>query len=311
MTKTLAVYHNSVPNNKNPEKVDVLRHFSQGVRAVGDTVIDIQDKGYPEADVAVIQGWVTEEVGRRPHLELRNRVIRDQLKRGRHVVGIDSNLFLYADKENPHHYLRYSFDSVFPDQGIYCDTDPDPVRWQKISRDHGISLRDYRSSGNHILLCLQRNGGWSMGGFDVVDWAMINIALLRKYTDRSIRIRAHPGDKNRQQHCAQILQNCTQRKISGIEISREELLTRDLKHCWAVVNHNSSPVVGAAIEGYPIFVTDPAKSQCRDIANTNFAAIENPGLPDRQRWVERISMFHWKFDELRSGEAWSHMRQWI
>ena len=131
MIKTVAVYHNSVPNNKNAEKVDVLRYFSQGARATGDSVIDVIDKGYPQADVAVIQGWVTEAVGKRPHLELRNRIIRDQLKHGRHVIGIDSNLFLYANRENPHHYLRYSFDSVFPDQGNYCDLAPNPVRWQK------------------------------------------------------------------------------------------------------------------------------------------------------------------------------------
>jgi hypothetical protein len=51
---------------------------------------------------------------------------------------------------------------------------------------------------------------------------------------------------------------------------------RNLKHCWAAVAHNSSPTVGAAIEGIPVFVTDPARSQCRDIANTDLSQIENP-----------------------------------
>ena len=80
---------------------------------------------------------------------------------------------------------------------------------------------------------------------------------------------------------------------------------------WAVVNHNSSPAVGAAIEGYPIFVTDPARSQCREIANTDLSEIETPTLFDRQSWVERISMFHWNFEELKSGECWHHMRRYI
>ena len=67
-------------------------------------------------------------------------------------------------------------------------------------------------------------------------------------------------------------------------------------------------MVGAAIEGYPVFVSDPTRSQCKDIANTDLSLIENPLLPNRQQWVERLSMFHWSFADLKSGEAWNHMR---
>jgi hypothetical protein len=88
-------------------------------------------------------------------------------------------------------------------------------------------------------------------------------------------------------------------------------LIDDLKNCWAVVNHNSSPTVGAAIEGYPIFVTDPNRSQCAEIANLNLSDIENPKLFDRQNWIERISMFHWNFDETKNGECWNHMRKYV
>jgi hypothetical protein len=69
--------------------------------------------------------------------------------------------------------------------------------------------------------------------------------------------------------------------------------------------------VGAAIEGYPIFVTDPARSQCSEVANLNLSDIENPKLFDRQKWIERISMFHWDFDEIENGECWNHMRKYV
>lgn len=311
MTFTVAVYHRSVPNAKNQEKVDVLRFFSEGARKCGDIVEDVEHKGYTTPQVAVIQGWVTEGTDLRAHLELRNRVIRDQLKYGRHVVGIDSNMFLYATPGNPHHYLRLSFDSIFPDKGIYCDSPVDPVRWQKISRDQGISLKDWRTNGNHILLLLQRNGGWSMGGFDVQTWALGVIQQIKNYSDRPIVIRAHPGDRGALTYLDPATGKCRIPWGPKLTLSTNKSLIDDLRGCWAAVNHNSSPVVGAAIEGVPIFVTDPAKSQCREIANTNFSLIENPGLPDRQQWVERLCMFHWKFDELRSGEAWAHMRKYI
>lgn len=94
-------------------------------------------------------------------------------------------------------------------------------------------------------------------------------------------------------------------------ISHSPNLMHDLHQCWAVINHNSSPAVAAAIEGYPVFVTDPERSQCQEIANTDLAQIESPVLPDRLAWVQRLAMSHWKFDELRSGAAWRHIRQFV
>jgi len=56
---------------------------------------------------------------------------------------------------------------------------------------------------------------------------------------------------------------------------------------------------------------DPINSQCAEIANTDLAKIETPNMPNRQPWVERISMFHWNFQELISGECWQHIRKFI
>jgi hypothetical protein len=305
----VAIYHKTVPNLKNQEKIDLLRNFSTGITQNGDHVIDVSDFRYNATDVGVIQGWINTDISR-PHLKLRNTVVEEQLKSGKYAVAVDSNLFLYNDTSNALHYLRYSFNGVFPSTGIYCDSKINPARWQKVSRDLNLSLKDYRTNGSHVLICMQRNGGWSMGRTDVQDWAIQTIAELRRYTDRPIVIRPHPGDKATKE-----LLNSTNEtnKLHGLNvtISSKPNLKDDLVNCWAVVNCNSSPVVGAAIEGYPIFVTDPDRSQCKEVANVNLADIENPLLPDRQKWVERLAMFHWNFDELKSGECWNHMRSFI
>ena len=307
---TVAVYHKSVPNAKSQEKIDLLNFFSHGAKACGDVVFDYQDSNYRPSDVAVIQGWISNEI-KSKHLLLRNTVINNQLKNKKYVVAVDSNLFLYVNKENPMHYLRYSFNGVFPNTGIYCDTTPDPSRWQKISKNLNLSLKNWRTSGDHVLLLLQRNGGWSMGGFDVQDWANKTIEEIQKYTDRPIVIRAHPGDKDAINYLNPRLGRCKIKFGKRVTLSYNKDLVEDLKDCWAAVNYNSSPVVGAAIEGVPIFVSDPDRSQCREIANTDLSQIENPKMPDRQSWVERLSMFHWNFDELKSGECWNHMRRFI
>jgi hypothetical protein len=309
--KTVTIYHKTVPNAKNQEKIDLLKYFSQGVRVAGDQAIDSVDYHYRPTDVGVIQGWLGQGAITTPHLNLRNTVIQEQIKQNKHVVAVDSNLFLYANTANPSHYLRYSFNGVFPNTGIYCDTDIDPSRWQKISKNLNLSLKDYRTNGDHILICLQRNGGWSMGSLDVQDWAIQTINTLRQHTDRPVVIRAHPGDKASREYLDPRSPKCKIKFSKAVRLSTNPNLVDDLHNCWAAVNFNSSPVVGAAIEGVPIFVMDPMKSQCAEIANTELSKIETPQMPDRQPWVERLSMFHWNFDELKSSECWTHMRSFI
>ena len=311
MKKTVAIYHKTVPNAKNQEKIDLLRFFSQGVSAAGDIAIDSNDYQYQNTDVGVIQGWLGTGPITSQHLQLRNTVIKSQLAHQKYIVAVDSNLFLYANTANPLHYLRYSFNGVFPNTGIYCDTVVDSSRWQKISSNLNVRLKDYRTSGDHILVCLQRNGGWSMGKVDIQDWAVQTINTIRSYTDRPIVIRTHPGDKSSKGIIQPGHPQCKIKFSKAVRLSTNENLVDDLRNCWAAVNYNSSPVVGAAIEGIPIFVSDPAKSQCAEIANLELSQIENPQLIDRQKWVERLSMFHWNFDELKSGECWQHMRKFI
>lgn len=307
MVYKIAVYHQSVPNKKNLEKTQMLNFFSQGAGLGGAQIINVHDFQPVDADLAVIQGWIALDT-LRPHLKLRNDVINQQLTRKKYVATADSNLFLYANTANPLHYLRYSFNGIFANTGIYCDTPINPVRWQKISQDLNITIKDYRTTGTHILICLQRNGGWSMRSQSVVDWTQTVVRQLRQHTNRPIVLRAHPGDSQSRVYLKQLEALSYQLKFT---VSANINLLDDLTNCWAVVNHNSSPAVAAAIEGYPVFVTDPVSSQCGEIANTDLSKIEQPQLPGRLQWIQRLAMSHWKFDELKSGEAWDHMQSFV
>lgn len=298
------------PHADNP-KVLTLQKFIQGVNAVGDTGQVVNSMDYSVTDVAMMLGWVHEHGKTAPHLAFRKQIVDQQLSKNKRIVIADSNLFLYKDPSNPHYYLRYSYDGVFPNTGEYCDQSPDPKRWQTISKHMDLSLRKWRKNGNHILLCLQRDGGWSMAGTSVLDWTNAVIGEIRQYTDRPIRIRSHPGDAKAGRYLPLIHQSCVVHGWKNIEISNMgSPYIKELKNSWAVVNHNSSPTVGAAIEGIPVFVTDVIRSQAKDVANTKLSDIEKPHLFDRQPWVERLAMFHWSYDDLTSGRCWQHMRKW-
>jgi len=302
-------YKNVVPvKNQSQEKFDILTNFIKGVNASGDQGLYYEGNNPIDCDVAVIQGWQHEKGKTSPHLQLRQNIIDYQKKRNKFVCVADSNLFLYATKENsPHHYLRYSFNGVFPSTGIYFDDQPNPQRWQQIKTDLNIQIEDIKNNGSHILLCLQRNGGWSMGQTDLLDWIQFVHSKVRKHSSRHILIRPHPKDYKSTEY----LKSLNFKKLNNTSISLNKTFDEDLKNAWAVINHNSSSIVGPIIKGYHAFVTDGENSQCKEVVNTDLRSIENPAIFDRQRWLERISMFHWKFEELENGSAWRHMKNYV
>lgn len=302
----VAYYGGIPPTNNNPEKPLILDNFCHGVLQTGDTAVAHRSTNAIACDVAFIQGFVHQHGKSAPHLQLRQDVVNLQKQIGKRTLIVDSNLFLYADPKNTQTYLRYSFDGVFPTTGFYFDKDIDPVRWQKISTNLNICLVPYRTSGSHILVCLQRNGGWSMKGLHVQNWLDQTILTIRQHSDRPIVVRMHPGDKK--------IKLTLKINHSNVSISPQERpLVLDLKNAWASVVHNSSPSVASVIQGVPTFLTDadPECSQSCQVANKDLAKIENPDIVDRQAWIEKLSMCHWNFSELRSGEAWNFFKKYI
>jgi hypothetical protein len=302
----VAYYGGIPPTNNNPEKPLILDNFLAGVQTSGDTAVAHQGMNAVPCDVALIQGFVHEHGKSAPHLQLRHNAVLLQKNNNKRSLIVDSNLFLYADPNNTRTYLRYSFDGVFPTTGFYFDRDVDPTRWSKISRDLNLSLKPWRTQGNHILICLQRHGGWSMGGLSVQAWLDQTVIQIRQYSrKRPILVRTHPGDKK--------IKSILKINHKNVHLSTNERLVDDLRNAWATVVYNSSPSVASIIEGVPAFITDPIPqhSQTYEVANTDLSRLENPEMPDRQAWIEKISMCHWNFEELRSGNAWQFFKKYI
>jgi len=297
--------------NKNPEKPAILTNYIEGVKKMGDHGEVAQDTRIRDCDVAVLQGFVHEDSPHVHHLQLRRNVIDFQKSRGKKTIIVDSNLFLYIDKTNPGNYLRYGFDGIFPSTANYCWDDVNPARWDKISKDLGLRLKPWRTSGNHILVCLQRNGGWSMKGLDTWEWLAQTVGQIRSYSDRPIIVRGHPGDAKTKR----IIKTGRYPVLRHSNVHFSDVdnrsLVQDLTNCWATVVYNSSPSVASTIEGVPVFVNDPVDCQAGEVANTELSQIESPDIFDRERWVKKISMCHWNFEELKSGECWKHMRQYV
>jgi len=294
-----------IKNNKF-EKSACLEFFVKGVNLKGDTGICAKNFNIIPCDLAMIQGFVHEGSKNMPHLRLRKQVLETQKLNNAKTLIADSNLFLYLNKENtPHHYLRYSFDGIFRSTGFYFDKDIDKKKWQQIKHDLQIDVKPYRKTGNHILICLQRDNGWSRHGTQVKSFLDSVLTTLKIYTDRPIIVRGHPGDKKTSSRMKQY--------FPTVQFSNESKLENDLRRAWATVTFNSSPGVASLIEGVPVFQIDPNidNSMYGEVANKRLQQIEQPILFDRTRWLEKISMCHWKFDELQNGSAWEFMKQYL
>lgn len=292
------------------EKSSALRNFAKGVNAVGDRAVLIEEKRYEECDVGVIIGNAFEanpnKVGL-PHYRVRRQVMDTQAANKRYWVSIDSNVFIYLNRENPHKYLRYSFNGVFPATGIYCNDNPSDHNWNQIKQHYNIDLKPWRTNGQHLLITLQRPMGWSMRGQDLMTWLKNTVTLIRQHSDRPIKLRWHPGDwKNFSAYAATI-------RSMGLTVSSQEThILQDLKNCWALICHNSTPSSVAVIQGIPAFITDqPGYCQAGEMANTDFARLENPVMPDREFWIRKLAQCHWNFEDLKTGRCWSHMRQYV
>ncbi len=304
-------YLSSLPTHINgEEKINALTYFAEGATKCGDVAATTRSQTYEACDVGAIIGNAFDANPSKvslSHYKVRKMVMDTQTKLGRYWLSVDSNVFIYKNRLNPHRYLRYSFNGVFPATGIYCNDNPSEDNWNNIKRDYNMDLKPWRKTGNHILITLQRPMGWSMRGYNLMTWLEETFAKIRKHSDRPIIIRWHPGDWKSFPNYSPLL-----KKYNAIVSPQERHITEDLVDCWALVCHNSTPSAVAPIEGIPAFITDDSSySQGGDVANTDFSLLENPIMADREHWIRKLAQCHWSFADLRSGRCWAHMRQWV
>lgn len=149
--------------------------------------------------------------------------------------------------------------------------------------------------GDHILIAMQRSDSEQWAGLPPADqWLGQTIARIREHTDRPIIVRPHPRQKLR--------------PIPGVRIQQPQALSgtydefdfrSSLGRAWAVVNENSGPGSQAIIDGVPAFVG--VDSMAVPVANTDFALIEKPRMPERSAWLEQLCNTEWTLGEITSG----------
>ena len=154
----------------------------------------------------------------------------------------------------------------------------------------GISQAITMNSNPDIIIALQHARSLQVAGVDQAAWAHEQIAQLREYTDRPIRVRLHPRSR------LSLTGNVVMQEPQAVPGTYDSF---DLRFdCHAVINYNSGPGIQAAIAGCRPIIHTSSLAQPVGIA---LADIERPYQVDRDRWLVEICHTEYTLEELARG----------
>lgn len=193
-------------------------------------------------------------------------------------------------------------------------------RWIKFQKSTGITIKDWHSPGDNIVIMGQKENDSSLvslyekyDGF--YDWVLETIETVRKYSDRTIVIRPHP--KNESRNVGRIKETILTKKLKNVILSENPSdggnqggasLDKDLANAHCVITYNSLSGVEAVCEGIPTFAMDNG-SMVWPVAHKDLSQIENIKYNiDLQDWKNKIAYTMWNKQEVSSGECWAHLK---
>jgi hypothetical protein len=298
MTIDAVVYVSSVANyRKHSRKIECLESFAAGVKHCGGSVVIEYDYNYVPGRLAVMLGWATTNTGGR-NIALRKQIIAEQQRRKFHTMCIDASCWKYLDDYGT--YLRYSVGGPFYDRAEYANHNSSNDKWMEISTRLNIKLHDAPAvhPNGHILICMQRDGGFAMKTLDPIHWLGIKIKRIRVHSGRHILVRPHPGAYKLEDFAKfQSLPNIT------IVDPAQSKLVDNLQNAHAAVFFNSSASVAAVMANVPIFADDESCVSWA-VANKNLDNIESPQSFDRSQWINDLAAAHWSDADGRAGLIW-------
>lgn len=191
-------------------------------------------------------------------------------------------------------YSRICINATHPLAYMMLSAKPDD-RWRQLKLKLG---KRGRAQAGHVLYCGSSQKYHEFHGIgEATDFAYKVFRRLRKQTERHLVYRPKPS-----WHDAV--------PIAGVSMSYGGTSLEDaLRGCHCLVTHGSSAAMEAIIAGVPAIVLGP--SIARPVAEVAIDQVENPKWADdaaRLAWASNMAYCQWTADELRSGEAWAHLR---
>jgi hypothetical protein len=179
----------------------------------------------------------------------------------------------------------------------FCNKNSPADRWKK-HFDNG-RLKEY-TDGDYILIPLQIQGDQSLNYIwsSVLNYQYI-CETIRKFTDIPIVIKDHPTFPG------------SQPEVKGIKnlkyIDTNMPIEKAISKAKVVVTINSNAGVDSILGGKPVVSLDKG-SMVWNISANDLKSINTPKFYDRIQWCKDIAYAQWHPRELKTGEAWDHLK---
>lgn len=262
--------------------------FCHGVRAHGDEAVEMPlaweiPDPLPECDIACMVG-----VKSRRRFEAHSAA-------GIHTLYLDKG---YIRTEAEGHtkawkYWRVSLGSHHPTR--YLESMHfKPDRWERL----GIRFKPWAQGRKRILLAGSSEKYHEFYGLKHPDdyYKQIYKRICGLVNGPDVVYRPKPS-----YHEA--------KEIEGAIFSRGGTIEEALAGCGLLVTHGSNAVFEAILAGVPTLVLGDAVT--RPISSTDIEDVSAPRLAsdsERLRLLQALAYCQWTCDEMRSGEAWAHIK---
>ena len=165
------------------------------------------------------------------------------------------------------------------------------------ARQLGLSLKPWRTKGEHILLCGQHERSLQWEGMPRMSkWFLQTYEDIRAFTDRPIIFRPHP--RSPLEHIERGLVNVYRQTPVRLAGTYDDFdLT--FKRAWASVSWSGNTGVHSVMEGVPA-ITGP-HSLAHTVSETCLSQIEDPAQPNRTQWLNDLAWTEFTLDEIAEG----------
>ena len=283
----------------------LLRDFHQTIAQKEDDARITTSEIYQNCNVAVIFGsWKKlskkdYKQDRAPHHILKNDVVKQH---GQRPLVIIETPLLNRKIGRRHDYYRVGLNHYLNNLGEFNNKDCKPDRFNKL----GLTIKPWRSKGEHILVLGQNLNDASLLGADMELWVITTIKHLLKRTKRPIHFRDHPENGRKLQWA--ITRNF--HDIKQVKYDESKTIKDSLQNAHCCVAYTSGSSLDAILDGVPVIPTSQYNFVW-DISSHSLNEIENPKMGEREQLLYNLAYAQWSVKEIKEGKAWDHLNEYI
>lgn len=262
-----------------------LKRIAASIGCRFKTYQEFLNEGLTDAAYHVVQGIL----GPSSH------IIKEVQRKNKNLIYIDYGYFRgRAGRHSRNTWFRVHVNS-FHAKNWYDWNKSRRTNYRKYDRLHLPRFKDWRTQGNHILVCPPTPAVSEF--FHQQQWLNKVMIDLKKYTNRPIIVRHKPRAVNVHWEGQMLLNSMTH-----TEHQEEAPLIDQLQNCWAMVTFNSVTAIDGVLAGVPVF----SGTECIThlLGNTELSNIEQPVLNAQAPFLWSAAEFQYSKSELMSSAVW-------